>query len=382
VARSARKTLLEAAFVTRIGEDVLTEMLAHVLVTDDDVTAGVAEAVGLDGEKWRAERVSTQESTPEGRVDLTMSLVNDDGEHLVWIEVKAGALEQPKQLERYARELRERIGRGTLVALAEAGDPLLRRAREQGLAAPLSWQQVLDLCTRVAEDRDLGDGREWRRRARSSEAPARQRTLAEFCWYLERRRVAVNIEAVTDEDVIAAARTERLLIDGGTIDQLLLSASAGLAGFARGETYSTSGSGDRIGLERGLALTPTEASASWLVEQRAVAELWFSTAGYDELGRDVEGEPSFYTGFTFAAPVTPAVAEALRNPAWQKELPDGVFVAGVEGWGIWLVSARSLSELARAGDSFADQAAALATWCEESLRAIGGAHPPPGWPTA
>jgi 2-hydroxychromene-2-carboxylate isomerase len=62
VARSARKTLLEAAFVTRIGEDVLTEMLAHVLVTDDDVTAGVAEAVGLDGEKWRAERVSTQES--------------------------------------------------------------------------------------------------------------------------------------------------------------------------------------------------------------------------------------------------------------------------------------------------------------------------------
>jgi 2-hydroxychromene-2-carboxylate isomerase len=67
VTRSAKKTLLEAAFVTRIGEDVLTEMLAHVLVTDEDVTAGVAEAVGLDGEKWRAERVSTQESTPEGR---------------------------------------------------------------------------------------------------------------------------------------------------------------------------------------------------------------------------------------------------------------------------------------------------------------------------
>jgi hypothetical protein len=120
----------------------------------------VPEAVGLDGEKWRAERVSTQESTDEGRVDLTMLLVNDDGEHLVWIEVKAGALEQPKQLERYARELRERIGRGTLVALAEAGDPLLRRAREQGLAAPLSWQQVLDLCPSSAGISSVG-GSPW-----------------------------------------------------------------------------------------------------------------------------------------------------------------------------------------------------------------------------
>lgn len=132
----------------------------------------MAEADGLDGEKWRAERVSTQESTPEGRVDLTMSLVSVDERHPVWIEVKAGAREQPDQLERYARELRRRFSDGRLVALAEAGDPILQSASEHELATPLSWQQVLDLCTRVAEDRDVGDGREWRRRARSSEAPA------------------------------------------------------------------------------------------------------------------------------------------------------------------------------------------------------------------
>lgn len=57
------------------------------------------------------------------------------------------------------------------------------------------------------------------------------------------------------------------------------------------------------------------------MEQEAVAELWFSTAGYNELGRDVEGEPSFYTGFTFAAPVPSAVAEALRNPPGRKSFP-------------------------------------------------------------
>jgi hypothetical protein len=187
VARSARKTLLEAAFVTRIGEDVLTEMLAHVLVTDDDVTAGVAEA----------------------------------------------------------------------------GDPILQSAREHELATPLSWQQVLDLCTGVAEGRG---GPEWRQRARSVDAPARQRTLAEFSWYLEHRRVAVDIEALSE-----AGRGCR----------------------------SSSG-----GPARGRERDPSTAAR-------------FSTAGTEYLEDEVEIEPVFFASFVFARPIAPKVDEALRDAPWR-----------------------------------------------------------------
>jgi hypothetical protein len=377
VTRSAKKTLLEAAFVTRIGEDVLTEMLAHVLVTDDDVTAGVAEAVGLDGQKWRAERVSTQESTPEGRVDLTMSLVNVDERHPVWIEVKAGAREQPDQLERYARELRRRSSDGMLVALAEAGDPILQSAREHELATPLSWQQVLDLCTGVAEGRG---GPEWRQRARSVDAPARQRTLAEFSWYLEHRRVAVDIEALSEEDVVAARRAERLLVDEGAIHQLLLKASAGLSGFSRGEPYRDApGRGRQLALERGVILTADSAHDVWPVLQGANAELWFSTAGTEDLEDEVEIEPMFFSGFVFAKPIAPKVDEALRDAPWRAGLPKGVLL-GDDGGGVWIVRMLTLSDLARSADSFSDQVEVVRAWCEKSLRVITAAGLPRGWP--
>lgn len=263
-----------------------------------------------------------------------------------------------------------------LVALAEAGDPLLQRAREHQLATPLSWQQVLDRCTAVAEVRG---GDEWRQQAKSRDAPACQRTLAEFSWYLEHRSVAVNIEALSEQDVDAARRPERLLVDEGAIHQLLLKASAHLSGFSPGEPYrDAAGRGRQLALERGVPLTAGPGQTLWPLTNGGTAELWFSTTGTTDLEDEMEAEPAFFAGFVFAEPIA-AVGEALRDAPWRASLRADVLLGGADGY-TWIVRMLTLSDLASTADSFAGQVETIRAWCEKSLGVIASARPPAGWP--
>jgi len=287
-------------------------------------------------------------------------------------------VEQPRQLERYAEALERRGCPGTLVALAEADDDILSDAREHGLATPLTWQEVLDACIEVADGRSEG---EWREQARSADALARQRTLAEFCWYLEHRGLAVNIEAMSEADVVAACRAERLLVDGGSIDQLLAAASTGIPGFQVEERYRAPGTHGRLlALERGVTLKADPPGGFWpLRQEEAWPELWFNTTGTRELDNEVEEEPAFFGGFSFDVSRAPHVTDALTDPNWIGK-PEGVLLGRGDPY-VWIVRMKTLRELANAGGSFSEQSETLRAWCEESLRLIGEAQPPPTWPT-
>ncbi|MCP9489967.1 MAG: hypothetical protein MSC31_08835 [Solirubrobacteraceae bacterium MAG38_C4-C5] len=189
----------------------------------------------------------------------------------------------------------------------------------------------------------------------------------------------MDVEALSEQDVIAASQAERLLIDEGAVHQLLIAASAHLSGFLPGEHYQwPDGPGRQLALERGVSLIPGSGEDPWPLTHGATAELWFNTTGTKTLDDEADIEPAFLAGFVFAEPVTPAVVEALGDAPWRASLPD--VRLGREGGWLWIVRILTLGKLAQTADSFSGQVDTIQTWCDESLSIITAAGPPRGWP--
>lgn len=105
VARPAALSLLEAALRTQVPEDRTSEILAYTLGHDPAARRALCD---LARATWQKERtiVTQRRVTNADRIDIELSLFGDGTVHVMWIEVKEWAAEQPEQLVRYARELR------------------------------------------------------------------------------------------------------------------------------------------------------------------------------------------------------------------------------------------------------------------------------------
>jgi hypothetical protein len=161
------ETLLEAALRRpRSPEDRATEILACCLASDSDARQRFCQLVKAPPLE-DAELVTQRRVTPEDRIDCELRHISGHVLHVMWIEVKVGtAIEQPHQLERYARQLRRLYpGQSTLVALAPANDPILSSAREpltladetvvtDHKAEPLTWPDLAYALDGVGRERD------------------------------------------------------------------------------------------------------------------------------------------------------------------------------------------------------------------------------------
>ena len=175
--------------------------------------------------------VVTQQATPAGRrVDIELRLV--DGarlQHVIWLELKEWAREQPEQLADYARDLALRYtGRSTFVALAPRGHGVLDVARlTVPPATPLSWEEVAIACDQTGTGA-YGSG--WRRRPADPEARAGSRILLEFLGLLQSRGVVSAVEPLEVLDVLVGLRSEAVLTHpDGSVACLLDAAAAELA---------------------------------------------------------------------------------------------------------------------------------------------------------
>lgn len=218
-----------------MGEDWLTEFLAYVLNTDPDARDALGVLLHLP--RYREGSVTTQLPLLNGRrVDLELQLQDDTAWHVVWIEAKIDAEEQPNQLLDYRTELLRRYGtRGSLVALGKDGSEILTTALERHvipplreptqLAEPVSWQQLSRAFDHVGADR--AGGARWRRDANQAATPTVQRTLHDFLHYLQGRGLAMNDDPLTLTDGLVASRGPELFDKRDGLISRLLSLAAG-----------------------------------------------------------------------------------------------------------------------------------------------------------
>lgn len=357
-----------------MGEDRLTELLAHVLAADDLFRTRFCRLCGVPALANADLRTQRRLSTGR-RVDLELLARENGARHVVWVEVKAGALEQPSQLHDYADELHRLYGdHGTLVALAPKGDRIFEHARTTGrlgrpLARSLTWQQVDEAIRQTGQERA---GMSWRDEAALARTSALQRTLLDFHAYLQRRKEPLAImpdDPLQVTDALALSRVPALLDRGGLIDTILDLAAAYVSDRAierwddrdwRGRVFRN--------------LDPPGWAAELVNEGGAVtAQLWYCWTDVDDRPDEPRHQPIFLASLVFERP-TEDGRVALADPQWS--LPD---------WAVSCMSARNprisairyLAEVATAGITLGAQAEALGTWARDKLVVLKALSRPP-----
>ena len=317
----AARSLLEAVLRRDPGEDRVTEVLASYLQSDPDAVRGLCGHLRV--RPLANATVLTQHSIPNvlGRVDCELRLSEGNRLHVVWIEVKTdiGTVEQPSQLQRYARELKRiHPDESTLVALAPRGHAIFDSADEELViesrrvadrtAEKLTWDEL----GRVLEAGAVrSDGRRWRSLARDPDAPAGRRMLVDFLSYLEKEELVRPDEPITSFDAHVVHRGDALLAEKrGAIARLLVMAQERLSRIDAQQARVWWG-----GSLQGHYIPWTE---GWPAEilQGGRADFQIGVVPTDENQCDVPRlEPAFYAGLSFEG-IDRDALDVLRRPGW------------------------------------------------------------------
>ena len=377
MSRRAPKLIVEAFERTQVHEDQLGELFALVLQTHDELLDALLGRIHVARHHER--EVVTQQATPAGRrVDIELRLV--DGarlQHVIWLELKEWAREQPEQLADYARDLALRYtGRSTLVALAPRGHGVLDVARlTVPPATPLSWEEVAIACDQTGTGA-YGSG--WRRRPADPEARAGSRILLEFLGLLQSRGVVSAVEPLEVLDVLVGLRSEAVLTHpDGSVACLLDAAAAELAEY---EVDPSSSWPKQRGIAawQGRILASRSSPPPWPFVNRewnGVATLAFQPSDKWTLAkRGPRDQPIFVAGFIFD-PAPANVISAVEDVAGEAQLPEDVAVE-IHKKSLQILKWVYMSEVVTWGTTITEQAQALAASAGRSMRAIATLAPP------
>jgi hypothetical protein len=370
LARQPARSLFDAAFRTKVGEDALTEMLAHVLAYDSGVSTALAPLFGATA-GTSSSQIVTQRRTPSGlrRVDLQVRFGGLSG-HVAWVEVKDQHEEGYKQLS----DLRDELdacypGVSTrLIALAPTGHQILTSPH----ALPLTWQQVAEQCEAVGAARG---GRHWRRTVRPT-SEAAQWTLRDFLLHLERVGVTMSTEPLSPLDVLIPSRAEQLLErKDGTIATILDAAVKIMEGFHETDRWPKTG---ELSAWHGRVLAPklgkSSDSVGGSLSTSARPGIRFVPTDEYDRASDPRDQPAFVAGIWFEP--DEAVRAVLEDPSWRKTLSDDVLVTVADDeYGVrrlWYVG-----EIVAAEATLAEQGEQLGRWATKTIEEMTTLIPSP-----
>jgi hypothetical protein len=310
------------------------------------------------------------------------------GWHVVWIEAKIDAEEQPNQLLDYRTELLRRYPTGgSLVALGRDGSEILTTALERHLIPPLeeptqlaeavSWEQLAKTLDQVGADR--AGGARWRHDANQPATLAVQRTLYDFLHFLEIRGLAMNDDPLTLTDGLVASRGRQLFDKhDGLISRLLTLAGDRIAHPVGdvADPWYWPGAGDFCSAQGRCWSLGAEA---WPVlinpTGESTAQLWFRTTDEEDRPRDARNQALFFASLVVDPAPAPVIA-AFDNPEWRTSLPPDVAVV-TRKREARVSKLRYLGEIASVGITLPQQAQDLAEWASTSLTELLSLAPPP-----
>jgi hypothetical protein len=253
----ARQELLDSALTYFDGsENRLTEVIATVLEAHEGFARALFDRVGIDLPDNVRFTAFTQKAVAEGaRPDMV--LLARKGQLLVaqlWSEHKiSGGGFRDRQLEDY-RDALAREGSQTVLLGIVADATQSEESLDWHL---LTWQEVAELANSVGTSWAAADGagRDWRTSALEPTAPARQRLLHEFIWYVEEENEAV-VNPLDNENLQAFQKAAETTIGilallGRAGQHCVLSSSPRRTISAALRTGTTTGSCSRLRTDRG-----------------------------------------------------------------------------------------------------------------------------------
>jgi hypothetical protein len=352
--------LLDAAhsFPTR-PEDRLTELVATTAEACPSFAAQLLGSLGLPvGDAFAVETQVHVHGV--GKPDLVIRSYNG-GAWLgqLWFEHKLRARDQPHQVARYLKHLRDASVPGELYYVVDD----VKRAREQGAAHGITWQQLAEMADAAGRN---GYGTDWRDRALGSDSPARWRLLAELVWYLNDKDLAV-LDALDTRQVNAIAYATQAFT---TLDKLMESA-AKRTGFnpVGGGEYEDDGYSVWEDFEM-------PEGSNWLHRfepLEGAVELCLSDR--DRWSRARHDEPCFGAGFT----VDGAVYDELSvRHDWVAALEDEGFCVTLWEDTVVMYRTKRMAEFVSEGTTLPAQAAALGQWAREAFIDLGREVHDPG----
>lgn len=348
----ARSELLDAAgSYAGSGENRLTELLATVLAAHHDLTATVLREVGVPvGHRFV---VLTQQRVAPGCIpDLVVHSLSPSGSRLgqLWSEHKTVSGFRHEQREDYILALEREPGEGRLltITVAHTDEP-------SGAWSRLTWQELGELADAVGR---AWQGDDWRRAALKPDAPARERLLHEFVWYLEEEGFAV-VRPISSDDVRVF---KGLLSALDAIEELMVRI------------------GDHLGIpEAELSQEDDaywyflDAEDSWLERvapfEGRCALLLSADDGWWPQG---EGEPALGVGYTLDKRLYGALSS---DRDWIERLERSEFTLELWDDAVRCYRTRTLASFIDAGSTLNAQAVEIVRWARESLKELSQLAP-------
>jgi hypothetical protein len=372
---ASRRELLDALLKYPPGsENRLTELFATTLATHDAFARRLFERVGIalpeDGVRFEA--FTQRTVAARCRPDMLVSAYENG--HLraqVWSEHKTGSGFRDLQLDDYLAALQEarahlRAGTGEFDAaltsiVAERADE-----DEPQTWTALTWQEVAELANQTGR---AWAGAGWADAALQPDAPARERVLHEFLWYLEQEGFAV-VDALDTDNVLALRKAAETTFALETLlERVALYLKQhyepnGLGSFEDGRLYYQ------------LFDLPENSWARRIRTAGWRADLELLVAGDDAWSTEETGEPAFGAGFTLDEPLYEALAaeQEWLNGLAERELSLMPYEGNTR-----IFRTKRMSELIGAGETLDDQARALADWTRESFARVGAYSPGDEW---
>lgn len=366
----ARKELLDAALsYSNSRENRLTELFATVLDYHDGLARALFERadVELPDDELRFE-LFTQRAVAEGaRPDMVvLAFRRSTLVAQLWCEHKVdGGAFRDLQLEDYRDALAKERAPGRLVGIVADIESDKSEGDDWSM---LSWQEVAELANRVGHEWDgANGGRDWRSAALDSAAPARERLLHEFLWYVEQENGAVvnplgidNLHAFVHAEETTQGFLRLLERAGELMPPDFTPDEDGLDGDPGGGRYWQL---FEVGRD------------SWL---QRIAEAGFEAypelmaSADDRWWAESRGEPAFGAGYTLDVRLHERLA---ADGDWVQRVQEaGVDLAVYDDYAR-LFCTKAATELLAEGQTLDEQARALARFARSSLARVAELDP-------
>jgi hypothetical protein len=365
----ARQELLDSALTYFDGsENRLTEVFATALEVHEDFARAFFDRVDIELPDDVHFQAFTQKAVAEGaRPDMVVRALQ--GQHLVaqlWSEHKVGGGGfRDMQLEDYRDALARERSQGRLVGIVAE----VESGSEGSDWRMLTWQQVAELANSVGARWGAanGTGRDWRISALEPTAPARERVLHEFIWYIEEENEAV-VNPLDSENLQAFQKAAET-----TLGLVALLDRAGQHMRPEFEPEEAGPDGADDGSYYWQLFTTPE--GSWLSRIEAggfEAYPELMAASDDPWSSDSRGEPAFGVGYTLDEQLYELLA---ADAEWLARLAHaGVDLDIYDGW-VRIFCTKPMADVLGEGATLDEQARALARWAKQGLTTVGDLRP-------
>jgi hypothetical protein len=365
----ARRELLGAALSYFDGsENRLTELFATVLEAHEGFARALFQRARIelpDGVRFRS---FTQRPLAErARPDMVLQALH--GQHLLaqlWSEHKvAGGGFRDMQLEDYRDALAKQGSPGALLGVVAE----VKAGAEGPDWQMLSWQEVAELANTVGAEWGAASGApfDWRAAALAPDAPASQRLLHEFIWYVEEENEAV-VNPLDGENLQAFRKAAETTIG---IVTLLERASQHMRPEFEPDPDSADGAADGsyywhlFDTPEGSWLTRIQAGGfeGYPELMAASDDLWWSSSS---------GDPAFGVGYT----LDERLYESLAADAdWIARLVRADVDVSIYDELVRIFRTKPMADVLGEGKTLEEQARALARWAKLGLSDIGQLAP-------